>query len=99
MPASSLVRPLAIETQNRLYSSRRAAGGRPGEPNGARPDLLERRFRVVIASSFVEVLRRPLESAQYCSLEYQAVLKKHGIAISMSGKGNCFDCENIGAAW
>jgi hypothetical protein len=27
------------------------------------------------------------------------VLKKHGIAISMSGKGNCFDCENVGAAW
>jgi putative transposase len=37
------------------------------------------------------VLRRPFEFAQYCSLEYQAALKKHGIAISMSGKGNCFD--------
>jgi putative transposase len=37
------------------------------------------------------VLRRPLESAQYCSSDYQAELKKHGIQISMSGKGNCYD--------
>jgi putative transposase len=29
--------------------------------------------------------------SQYCSIEYQAVLKKYGIAISMSGKGNCYD--------
>ena len=36
-------------------------------------------------------LRRPLESAQYCSIDYQAELRKHGILISMSGKGNCYD--------
>jgi len=29
--------------------------------------------------------------SQYCSIEYQAALRKHGILISMSGKGNCFD--------
>jgi putative transposase len=29
--------------------------------------------------------------SQYCSLEYQAELRKHGIQISMSGKANCFD--------
>ena len=29
--------------------------------------------------------------SQYCSTAYQAALKKHGIRISMSGKGNCFD--------
>ena len=29
--------------------------------------------------------------SQYCSADYQAALKKHGILISMSGKGNCFD--------
>jgi len=28
---------------------------------------------------------------QYCSIDYQAELKKHGILISMSGTGNCFD--------
>ena len=26
-----------------------------------------------------------------CSIEYQAELRKNGISISMSGKGNCFD--------
>jgi putative transposase len=29
--------------------------------------------------------------SQYCAIEYQAVLKAHGIAISMSRKGNCYD--------
>jgi transposase InsO family protein len=37
------------------------------------------------------VLRRPVEPGQYCSNEYQAELRGHGIEISMSGKGNCFD--------
>jgi putative transposase len=44
-------------------------------------------------------IRRPGEGlthhadrgSQYCSTAYQAALKKHGIRISMSGKGNCFD--------
>lgn len=29
--------------------------------------------------------------SQYCSIEYQAMLKKHGVQISMSGKGSCYD--------
>ena len=29
--------------------------------------------------------------SQYCATAYQAELRKHGIRISMSGKGNCFD--------
>jgi putative transposase len=29
--------------------------------------------------------------SQYCSIEYQAELRKHGLLISMSGKGNCYD--------
>ena len=33
----------------------------------------------------------PIESAQYCSTDYQAELRKHGILISMSGKWNCYD--------
>jgi transposase InsO family protein len=44
-------------------------------------------------------IRRPGEGlthhadrgSQYCSIEYQAELRKHGIRISMSGKGNCYD--------
>jgi putative transposase len=29
--------------------------------------------------------------SQYCSTDYQAELRRHGILISMSGKGNCYD--------
>ena len=29
--------------------------------------------------------------SQYCSIDYQARLHRHGIRISMSGKGNCYD--------
>ena len=29
--------------------------------------------------------------SQYCSIEYQALLRENGIRISMSGKGNCYD--------
>ncbi|WP_416409231.1 IS3 family transposase [Agrobacterium rosae] len=45
------------------------------------------------------VLRRPKpglihhsdRGSQYCSLDYQALLRSKGILISMSGKGNCYD--------
>jgi transposase InsO family protein len=30
-------------------------------------------------------------SNQYCSMDYQAELRKHGVLISMSGKGSCYD--------
>jgi putative transposase len=29
--------------------------------------------------------------SQYCSIDYQAELRRHGVQISMSGKGNCYD--------
>jgi putative transposase len=45
------------------------------------------------------IMRRPLpglihhsdRGAQYCSMDYQADLRRAGITISMSGKGNCYD--------
>lgn len=53
------------------------------------------------------VIRRPTaglihhadRGGQYCSTEYQAELRRHGIQISMSGRGNCYDCENMQAVW
>ena len=47
----------------------------------------------------VLVMRRPLKGlihhsdrgSQYCSEDYQAELLRHGIRISLSGKGNCSD--------
>jgi catechol 2,3-dioxygenase len=49
--------------QKRRCSSRPATGGRPGDDNGGRPDRAKRRFRLIIATSFQRVLRRPLDSA------------------------------------
>ena len=37
------------------------------------------------------MLRRPVESAQYSSLSFQAKLHKEGITPSMSRAGNCWD--------
>jgi putative transposase len=37
------------------------------------------------------VLRRPLETAQYASEPYQAILARHGFRCSMSRRGNCLD--------
>jgi Integrase core domain len=37
------------------------------------------------------VLRRPIESTQYASGDYQRVLTTHGIVGSMSRRGNCWD--------
>jgi transposase InsO family protein len=31
--------------------------------------------------------------SQYCSNQYQKILRDHGLQSSMSGKGNCYDCE------
>ena len=45
------------------------------------------------------VMRRPKpglihhsdRGSQYCSIDYQALLRSNEIVISMSGKGNCYD--------
>ena len=83
--------PAAIAAQNRRRSSRPATGGRPGDGNGARPDRSERRFRLLIATSFIQVLRRPFESAQYTSEQFQRLMADNGVSCSMSRSGNVWD--------
>jgi transposase InsO family protein len=39
----------------------------------------------------IAALQKGVRGSQYCSIEYQVELRKHGILISMSGKGNCYD--------
>ena len=80
--------PTAIAAQNRRRSSRPATEGRPGDNNGGRPDRSERRLRTFIATSFIEVLRRPPESAQYTSEQFQRLMADHGVVCSMSRSGN-----------
>ena len=31
--------------------------------------------------------------SQYCSHDYHKILRQHGFKVSMSGKGNGYDCE------
>jgi len=83
--------PAAIAAQNRRRSSRPATGGRPGDGNGARPDRRESRLRLFIATSFIQVLRRPFESAQYVSIKYTERLAEAGIEPSIGSVGDSYD--------
>src|SRR3954467_13384526 len=69
--ASSLDTPAATAAQNSLRSSRPATGGRPGDGKSLRPDRSDRRFRLFIATSSTQVLRRPLESALHPAVAVQ----------------------------
>ena len=90
-PASSLVRPAAIACQNRRRSSRFATPGRPSDRIGSLKRRSTPRFRLAIAPSITEALRRPVETAQYACDSYRKLLKLHRITASMSRKGNCLD--------
>ncbi len=63
--------------------------------NRMKRDLAIRAMNMAIA------LRRPPKGcihhtdrgSQYCSHDYQKLMRQHGFKVSMSGKGNCYDCE------
>ncbi len=80
-----------MSVQNSCRSLRVATGGRPGDRNGGRPHRSDRRFFLSIATFSIEVLRRPLESAQYVSMAYCRRLADHGLEGSMSRRGNPYD--------
>ena len=62
-------------TRNQVYDGVQARDGAPGAKQWPATGLIHHSDR----------------GSQYCSIDYQAVLKKHGLLISMSGKGNCYD--------
>jgi putative transposase len=49
------------------------------------------RRALAIRRPAVGLIHHSDRGSQYCSIEYQALLKAHGARISMSGKGNCYD--------
>ena len=61
--------------------------------NRMKRDLAIRALKMAVA------LRQPPKGcihhtdrgAQYCSHDYQKLLRQHGFKVSMSGKGNCYD--------
>ena len=103
MPASiaaaSLLMPVAMNLQNSCRSLRPATGGRPGDRNGGLPHRSDRRFRMPIATSFIEVLRRPIESDKFTSMAFTDALKKAEIAISMDGRGAWRDNVFVERLW
>ena len=46
---------------------------------------------MLIATSFIKVLRRPLESAQYVSIKYTERLAEAGIELSVGSVGDSYD--------
>ena len=62
-----------------------------------------KRDLAIRALGMAMALRQPPEGCihhtdrglQYCSGEYQKQLSKHGFKVSMSGKGNCYDCAIV----
>lgn len=89
--ASSLERPAAIPNQNRRRSSRLAMPGRPGDLSGALSRRSGPGFRLAIATSIPEVLRRPVEIAQYLSIKYTERLGEAGIEPSVGSVGDSYD--------
>jgi putative transposase len=79
------------------------AGEVVGRSFGARmtTDLVVRAFEQAVS------VRRPApglvhhsdRGSQYCSHEYQALLRGHGMSVSMSRRGNCYDNAPVESFW
>jgi putative transposase len=91
--ASWLDRPRAIASQKRTRSTRRAVDGRPGDHIWPRIALiLCCRLPTPIPHHLrIEVLRRPVESAQYTSLAFGRRLQQAGLVASMGTIGDALD--------
>jgi len=46
-----------------------------------------------------EILHHSDRGVQYCSGEYRRSLKRFGLVVSMSGKGNCYDNAPMESFW
>src|SRR5262249_58132030 len=88
--ASSLDAPRAIASQNRTRSSRRAVDGLPGDhicPRIAR--IACWRFPAPIPQHLqIEVLRRPVESAEYTARSFQAACGRLGVTPAIGPPGS-----------
>ena len=84
--------------QKRQWCSRCQAGGRPGERNFLRMHRSDARRPTMITTSKPLVLRRPVESAQYTSIECGRRCRDAGVRPSMGSVGDAYDnamCESF----
>lgn len=73
-----------------LYA-RRVVGWAAGDRLHKELALTALRRALVMRRPATGLLHHSDRGSQYCSNEYQAELRRYGIVISMSGKGNCYD--------
>jgi transposase InsO family protein len=73
-----------------LYA-RRVVGWAAGDRLHKELALTALRRALVLRRPAAGLLHHSDRGSQYCSNAYQAELRLHGIVVSMSGKGNCYD--------
>jgi transposase InsO family protein len=89
--ASSLVSPLPISRQNKRSTSRRSEGF-PGDFIGALPvNSLIQPAGLPISTSTIEVLRRPVESAEYTGGLFTQACASAEVRQSMGRTGSALD--------
>jgi hypothetical protein len=74
--------------QNGQRAAQCNTGGRPGERNFLREDLLDFLFFVSNNTAMKDVLRRQVETTQHASIAFGERCKKMGVRPSMSTVGN-----------
>jgi putative transposase len=71
--------------------ARRVVGWAVGDRLHGQLALAALRKGLVMRRPGAGLIHHSDRGSQYCSIDYQNELEKHGILISMSGKGNCYD--------
>ena len=71
--------------------SRRVVGWSVGDRLHRRLALAALRRALAIRRPAPGLIHHSDRGSQYCSIDYQAELRRHGVQVSMSGKGNCYD--------
>ena len=71
--------------------ARRVVGWAAGDRLHKELALAALRRALVVRRPAAGLLHHSDRGSQYCSDAYQAELRRHGIVVSMSGRGNCYD--------
>lgn len=98
--AGRMTQQLVMQALFRAVVARRAgAGWSITRIAGAKVNSIDRRLFLPIATSCREVLRRPVDSGQYCAHACQKLLRQFGMQPSMSRKGDCRDNAPMESCW
>ena len=75
------------------FAGKTLSGNRWAVSNRMKRDLAIRALNMAIAFRTPPrgCIHHTDRGSQYCSHDYQKILRQHGLKVSMSGKGNCYD--------